>query len=205
MHRLTLKIIVLEQSEHTLRDKWGEAAKDGLMLALISVVIFTISAFVKNGFLGTLLWALKLVGSILLLRAIMHRYGAAHKGESTYSYGLMTGCCSAVVCAVFTFFLYRFIVPGAVTDIFNQLYETLNAMSAGISDIGMSQDMLLRLEDNYPQYACISMFMTCIFWALVLPAFLRGGSGAASVFTEEELNGSHGEQEPEENKENEEE
>lgn len=185
MHCLTLKIIVLEQSATTLKEKWSNAAKDGLMLALISVVIFTISAFVTNSILSMVLWALKFVGSILLLRAIMYKYGAAHKGESTYSYGFMTGCCSALVCAVYTFFLYRFIAPDSVTEIFNQLYETLGSMPASAGNI--QQDMFLQIEDNYPQYACISMFFTCLFWALILPAFLRGGTTCSSVFTEEEL------------------
>lgn len=184
MHCLTLKIIVLEQSATTLKEKWSNAAKDGLMLALISVVIFTISAFVTNSILSMVLWALKLVGSILLLRAIMYKYGIAHKGESTYSYGFMTGCCSALVCAVYTFFLYRFIAPDAVTEIFNQLYEALGSMPASAGDM---QDMFLKMEDNYPQYACISMFLTCIFWALILPAFLRGGTTQKDIFTDEEL------------------
>ena len=69
--------------------KWSLAARDGLILAAVTVVVSTLTFLTKNTFLGTLLWLVKLGGSIWLLSVIMKRYGKAHPEESTFSYGLI--------------------------------------------------------------------------------------------------------------------
>ena len=93
----------MEQNPTAGSSKWSLAAKDGLILAAVTVVISTLTFLTKNSFLNGLLWLVKLVGSIWLLRVIMQRYGKAHPDESTFSYGAIVCVLSAVVCAVWSF------------------------------------------------------------------------------------------------------
>ena len=51
----------------TTNSKWSLAARDGLILAAVTVVVSTLTFLTKNTFLSTLLWLVKLGGSIWLL------------------------------------------------------------------------------------------------------------------------------------------
>ena len=104
----------MENTPATGNSKWSLAAKDGLILAAVTVVISTLTFLTKNTILSSLLWLIKLGGSIWLLSVIMKRYGKAHPEESTFSYGLIVCVLSALVCAVWAFVEYQFLFPNAV-------------------------------------------------------------------------------------------
>ena len=69
---------------NTAPSKWSLAAKDGLILAAVTVVVSTLTFLTKNAFLSGLLWLVKLAGSIWLLSVILKRYGKDHPDESTF-------------------------------------------------------------------------------------------------------------------------
>ena len=165
--------------------KWSLAARDGLILAAVTVVVSTLTFLTKNTFLSTLLWLVKLGGSIWLLSVIMRRYGKAHPDESTFSYGLIVCILSAIVCAVWAFVEYQFLFPGAIAEAFEQMYAQLDQMGSMMPE-GVT-DMLLKMEDNYAQINCITTFFWCILLGLVFSAILSRGQRNKSVFTEEEM------------------
>ena len=150
--------------------KWSLAAKDGLILAAVTVVVSTLTFLTKNSFLNTLLWLVKLGGSIWLLSVIMRRYGKAHPDESTFSYGLIVCVLSAIVCAVWAFVEYQFL--------FDQMGSM---MPEGVTD------MMLKMEDNYAQINCITTFFWCTLLGLLFSAILARGGARKSVFTDEEM------------------
>ena len=166
--------------------KWSLAAKDGLILAAVTVVISTLTFLTKNSFLSTLLWLVKLGGSIWLLSVIMKRYGKAHPEESTFSYGLIVCVLSAVVCAVWAFVDYQFLFPDAVAEAFEQMYTQFEQMGSMLPD--EFTDVMLKMEDNYAQINCISTFIWCTLLGLLFSAILaRTTSGNRSVFSPEEM------------------
>ena len=165
--------------------KWSQAAKDGLILAAVTVVVSTLTFLTKNSFLGTLLWLVKLAGSIWVLSVIMKRYGKANPEASTFGYGVIVCVLSALVCAVWAFVEYQFLFPGAVAEAFEQAYTAFEQMGTGIPD-GMT-DVLLKMEDNYAQINCISTFFWCSLLGLVFSAILSRTGTHKSVFTEEEM------------------
>ena len=136
----------MEQTTSSGSAKWSLAAKDGLPLAAVTVVVSTLSFLTKNAFLSTLLWLVKLGGSIWLLSVIMRRYGKAHPEESTFSYGLIVCLLSALVCAVWSFIEYQYLFPGAVAEAFEQMYSGLEQMGSMIPE-GFT-DVMLKMEDN---------------------------------------------------------
>ena len=182
----SLKTLVLEQTLSPNSSKWSLAAKDGLILAAVTVVVSTLTFLTKNTFLSTLLWLVKLAGSIWLLSVIMKRYGKAHPNESTFSYGLIVCVLSALVCAVWAFVEYQFLFPDAVAEAFEEAYTQFEQMGAMIPDT--FTDVMLKMEDNYAQINCISTFIWCTLLGLLFSAILsRVGSGNRSVFTPEEM------------------
>jgi uncharacterized membrane protein len=167
--------------------KWSMAARDGLILAAVTVVVSTLTFLTKNTFLGMLLWLVKLVGSIWLLWVIMKRYGKAHPNESTFGYGVIVCVLSAIVCSVWAFVEYQFLFPNAVAEAFEQMYTGFEQMGSMLPDT--FTDVMLKMEDNYAQINCISSFFWCVLLGLVFSAILsRSTSGNRSVFTPEEMN-----------------
>lgn len=176
----------MDNTPATGNSKWSLAAKDGLILAAVTVVVSTLTFLTKNSILSSLLWLVKLGGSIWLLSVIMKRYGKAHPEESTFSYGLIVCVLSAVVCAVWAFIEYQFLFPGAVAEAFEQMYTQFEQMGSVFPD--EFTDVLLKMEDNYAQINCISTFIWCTLLGLLFSAILaRTTSGNRSVFTPEEM------------------
>ncbi len=162
------------------------AARDGLILAAVTVVVSTLTFLTKNSFLSTLLWLVKLVGSIWVLRVLMHRYGQDHPDESTFGYGVIVCVCSALVCAIWAFAEYQFLFPEAVAEAFDQMFQTFEQMGSSIPE--EFTDVMLRMQDNYAQINCISTFFWCTLLGLLFSAILsRVDAARKSVFTDEEM------------------
>jgi len=174
----------LGQTLSSSGSKFSLAARDGLILAAVTVVISTLTLLTKNSLLGSLLWLIKLCGSIWVLSVIMKRYGQNHPEESTFGYGFLVCVLSAVVCSVWTFVEYQFLFPGAVAEAFEQMYANLEQMGSMLPD-GFS-DTLLKMEDNYAQINCISTFFWCVLLGAVISAILSR-TGKKNVFTPEEM------------------
>ena len=175
----------MENAATNPNSKWSLAARDGLILAAVTVVVSTLTFLTKNGFLTSLLWLVKLVGSIWVLRVIMKRYGDTHPDEPTFGYGVIVCLFSAVVCAVWAFVEYQFLFPGAVADAFQQMYDVFEQMGSSMPD--EFTDMMLRMEDNYAQINCITTFFWCTVLGLVFSAILSRAERRKSVFTDEEM------------------
>ena len=160
------------------------AARDGLILAAVTVVISTLTFMTKSSFLSMLLWAVKLGGSIWLLSVIMKRYGSTHPDESTFGYGVIVCLLSAIVCAVWAFVEYQFLFPDAVAEAFEQTFSTFDQMGALPEEI---TDMLLKMQDNYAQINCISTFFWCTLLGLLFSAILSRTGRKRSIFSDEEM------------------
>ena len=113
--------------------------------------------------------------------------GGSVRGEHyVRSYGAIVCVLSAVVCAVWSFVEYQFLFPGAVAEAFEQMYTQLGQMGSMMPE--NFTDILLKMEDNYAQINCISTFVWCSIFGLLVSAILARSSAARkSVFTDEEM------------------
>lgn len=182
IERIRYLCTIMEQNNPD-SSKWSLAAKDGLILAAVTVVISTLTLLTRNAFLSSLLWLVKLVGSIWVLSVIMKRYGESHPDKPVFGYGALVCLLSALVCAVWAFVEYQFLFPGAVTEAFEMMYAQLGQMGTAVPDD--VTDLLLRMEDNYAQLNCISTFIWCALFGLIVSAILSRSS-RRRVFAEEE-------------------
>lgn len=172
--------------ENKYNSKWSSAAKDGLILALVTVVVITLQMLTKNSFLNMLLWTIKLVGSIWILNIFMRKFGAAKPGESTFSYGFMVCLCSSIVCAVYSLLLYGFIFPDTAAQTIEKAMETL--ASAGFPSSDETNDALSYVEDNFAQMQCISTFIWCTLFGLIVSAIMgRSTSSNKNIFEDDTI------------------
>ncbi len=175
----------MEQTASTGNSKWGLAARDGLILAAVTVVVSTLTFLTESTFLGMLLWAVKLGGSIWLLSVIMKRYGNTHPDESTFSYGVIVCLLSAIVCAVWAFIEYQFLFPDAVAEAFEQTFSTFDQLGSLPEEV---TDMLLKMQDNYAQISCITTFFWCTLLGILFSAIISNvQKRQRGVFTDEEM------------------
>ena len=176
----------MEQNVTSGSSKWSLAARDGLILAAVTVVVSTLTFLTKSTFLGGILWLVKLVGSIWVLRVILRRYGNDHPGESTFGYGVIVCVLSALVCAIWSFAQYQFLFPETVQEIFAELEQSFAQMGAMMPE--EFTDMMFRMQDNYAQINCITTFFWCSLLGVLFSAILsRTKRTSANPFTEEEM------------------
>ena len=107
---------------------WSEAAKYGLILASVSVVInLVLSLFQMPGFLSTLLKAVKLCASVYIVYYAMRRnadsWDYVRYGQS-FGYGMAVCTLSAIVCTLFVLLTYTVFIPGSLTEMLDQIFQT---------------------------------------------------------------------------------
>lgn len=171
----------MEQSLEQKSSKWGRAAKDGLLLSLICIFTLTIGNLSSNSLLSTLLFFVQLVGSIWLLRRFMYTYGADNPGESTFSYGVMVCLFSSFIIAVWSFAMYQFIFPDAITKAMDAFYEV---MGSNMTD--EMRDAMLMMEDRFPQAMSLSSFFKDFIEGIILSAILAASTTRRDIFSDSE-------------------
>ena len=144
---------------------WSEAAKYGLILASVSVVINLVTSLLElPGFLNTLLSALKFCGSVYIVYYAMKRNAEAWDYVSygqSFGYGMAVCTLSAVVCTLFVLLTYTVFIPGSLTELLDQIFQTYETMGvAGMLDY----DTLAR---SMPAILAISQFIGCVICGLI--------------------------------------
>lgn len=172
--------------EKTASSKWASAAKEGLVLAAVTVVCTLLSTIIKTNWLNSVIWLVKLVGSIWILKIVMYKYGQANKNESTFAYGMMVCLCSSVICAMWSFILYAYLFPSKIKEAFDQVYSAFAEQAASMPD-GF-EDALLKVEDNFAQLSCIGTLIWCILLGLIICSILKGRTSAGKNIFDQETN-----------------
>ena len=166
--------------------KWSVAAKEGALLALVTVILTTVTTCLsENTLVNALIWLVKLAGTIWLLRFFMKKWGEAHEGESTYGFGFATSLCSAVIIAAYTFVMYKYLVPEQIVEVLEKA-ESILASTPGVTQDII--DQFIALEDDYAQIQSIFRLVWCTVFGSIISAILKNGtSKGTSVFTEAEM------------------
>ena len=149
---------------------WSEAAKYGLILASVSVVInLVLSLFQMPGFLSTLLKAVKLCASVYIVYYAMRRnadsWDYVRYGQS-FGYGMAVCTLSAIVCTLFVLLTYTVFIPGSLTEMLDQIFQTYESM--GIAGM-MDYDALAR---SMPVILVVSQLIGCIICGLIVCAIV---------------------------------
>ena len=149
---------------------WSEAAKFGLILASVSVVInFITSIFQLPAAVNVLLSVVKLCASVYIVYYAMRRNADSWDYISygrSFGYGMAVCTLSAVVCTLFVLLTYTVFIPGAMTELLDRIFQTYESM--GIAD-AFDYDLLAR---SMPAIMAISQFLGCVICGLIVSAIL---------------------------------
>ncbi len=147
---------------------WSSAAKYGLLLSSISVVVNILSAFLVEwqapGFIGTVISIAAIVGNFYLLFYIMRRNTETEENTSTgsaFAYGMAVCMFSTIVCCLFTLLTYTVFLPEYLETTLNALFEQFEAM--GAADMIDYDEML----SSMPLYMVIGEAFNCLVVGLI--------------------------------------
>ena len=151
---------------------WTDAAKYGLILSSVSVVINLVtSLFQLPGFLNILLNAVKLCASVYIVYYAMKRnaesWDSVSYGQSL-GYGMAVCTLSAVVCTLFVLLTYTVFLPSALTELLDQMFATYESM--GLAG-AMDYDLIAR---SMPAILAVSQFIGCVICGLIVSAIVAG-------------------------------
>jgi hypothetical protein len=169
-------------SKSTTITHWSEAARDGLFLALVTVVLISFNALFENAALKFLFWLVKFVGSIWLLYFFMKKFLKAEPQSPVFRQGVRICLFSSLICAVYTFFMYTFLFPEMVTEMFEAFYSAPEFASLP----GNVTDMMLKLEDNFARYSCIATFFWNFILGLIISAIIARSITPKTIFTDDD-------------------
>ena len=156
-------------SRHTeaYASPWASAARDGLFLALVTIVIQCLSIFIPEmpGFLSLILWLVKTGGSIYLLVRFVKAFKTVQTDASAFSYGFRVCLFSSLIIAAFTFVQMQYIQPEVVSTAFEQAIAQMGSQLDS-----ESIDQLHRISDNPGRIMSIVTFI----WDMLLGLLASG-------------------------------
>lgn len=160
-----------------VRILWSKAGISGAALGIVSGIFIFIGQATGNigspavaTALSLVLWAIKFIGCIWLMRFFMKKlceeYGNATNAD-TFKFGMMTALLSALIYSAINLANILFVSP----DFFAaQMQEAIRSYSSMLDSNSMA--MLEKMEDAYPQIAFFSNLIYCFLYGTVLSAIL---------------------------------
>ncbi|MBQ7222465.1 MAG: DUF4199 domain-containing protein [Bacteroidales bacterium] len=143
----------------------SQAAFDGLKLALISLVTMSVSSLSIPNFLSIVVWLIQTVCSIWFLANLMKKY-KENGNQSNFGYGFMVCLFSSIITAVYAFASYQWIFPGLQA----QAMEAFDSMMPMMDSL--QTDVMAKLQDNFAQYYCISVFFKNVMIGLIASSII---------------------------------
>lgn len=157
-------------------NKWSQAALNGLLLALITVVCNTISYLLPSvKIVDMLMFLIRTVASIWVLVRFMKTY-AASSGESAFSYGLMIVLFSSLVCAFYDAAAVAWLFPGLMDTVNDAMNQSLGMLPAE------AQSMAGKMMDNYPTIAFFSKLIGNFIIGLIVAAIANSSTKSSNIF-----------------------
>ena len=157
---------------------WNTAGKAGLFLGLVSTAFLFISqgigqieipAFL-NSILGFVLWAVKFVGCIWIMRFFMKKFSSENSSATnsdTFKLGMAMAILSALVYSAFAFANVAFISP----ELFESQMDSVMQQMAPMMDSN-TQSLMETYMENLPQITFISNLIYCFLYGMILSFIL---------------------------------
>lgn len=140
--------------------KWSSAAKNGLILASITIGVSLISSLLHSSsfIVVALLWIVKTSGSIWLLHRIMKEYSALKEsityGES-FKYGFAVTLFSSLVISAYLFLSLTVIFPSEMEKLTEVMQMVMQMVMANGNYTAEEESAMERLMGILPQYSVI--------------------------------------------------
>ena len=148
-------------------DFWNSAAINGLLLALVSIIVMLLQT-VLPGY-GWVLTLLKLAATIGALLYFMKQYSREQEYftyGNGFSYGFATSFCSAIAMAVYVFVHHTYLFP-----------ETMQLQTEAAMQIAQNYGNtggvdLEKFVGKTPVYMPFYSLFYALIWGLIIPSIL---------------------------------
>ncbi len=151
---------------------WGDAARNGLVLGLVTVAFTVLNSLLGNaggamgGVLRFIWWAVKIVGCIMLFRWFLVRFAKKNPDaeyDDTKALGLATALTSALICAAYGLADVLYIHPEAMEQAMEAAMQSYSSM------LGSAEmDMLSNMTSSMPVIGFFTTIVYCFLFGLVL-------------------------------------
>ncbi|MFA6676283.1 MAG: DUF4199 domain-containing protein [Bacteroidales bacterium] len=153
------------------KTKWHLAAKYGLKLALVTIVIGIVQAYLNKPIIGSLLSIVKLILTISLLRNFMQKFTDLQPNRpisygQSFRFGFLVSFFSSIVCVAFFVLEYTVFFPHLIDAPLEQ-YATM--MKQYGTTIPLDYDQLRGL---LPSIIMIGQTFNCLIWGLILSSII---------------------------------
>ena len=156
------------------KNMWNTAGKAGLFLGLVSTAFLFISQGIGqieipallNSILGFVLWAVKFVGCIWIMRFFMKKFvseNSSATNSDTFKLGMAMALLSALVYSAFSFANVAFLYP----DLFTEQMDTVMQQMAPMLDSNTAAEMD-RTMQNLPQITFFSNLIYCFLFGTIV-------------------------------------
>ena len=152
---------------------WGDAARNGLVLGLVTVAFTLLNSLLANaagGAIGGVLrffwWLVKFAGCIFLFRWFLVRFAKknpAAEYDDTKALGLATALTSALICAAYGLADVLYIHPDAMEEAMDAAMQSYSSM-LGAAEM----DMLSNMTGSMPTIGFFTTLIYCFLFGLVL-------------------------------------
>lgn len=180
----------------TKQQAWNRAAKDGAVLASITIGASVISIVIDKITAGStstitaalmmaasmLLWVAKTGGSYLLLKRQLAAFGnAAGNPGKLFGYGVKVTLFSSILCSAFVAVNLLYISA----DTMSAAWDTVMKMYSGQMDSN-SIEMLESIKEYMPVYSTVGQFIWMYLIGIIFSAIISSSGRRNMPFTPEQ-------------------
>lgn len=164
-------------------NKWSIAAQNALILALVTILATLLQAVFPQmpGFIGILIWIVKLGLSIYLVYYFIKDY-SKHFETFTFKQGFNFGAIlcllSSVICAAYLFLHMGFLFPEATTsqmEMFAQTMESSNPEGA---------EAIFGVMEHLPKLAFVFSLIYYTIFGLIVSAIVANYTKKGDMFAQ---------------------
>ena len=169
--------------------KWSSAAKNGLILASITIGVSLISSLLHSSsfIVGALLWIVKTGGSIWLLHRIMKEYSALKEsityGES-FKYGFAVTLFSSLVISAYLFLSLTVIFPSEMEKVTEAMQMVMANGNYTAEEESAMESAMERHMGILPQYYVIVTFIKLSILGAIASAVIASFTKRTNPFEE---------------------
>lgn len=146
------------------KNKWSNAALNGLILGAVTIVYSLIVTLIKpNGFVSILLWIIKFAATNYLLYYFIKEYTKSYnyiKYGECFSFGVLTSAFSSVICACFSFLSMTFLFPEQTELMVEQFQSALLTQS----DVTEEQEAVF--DKILPRLPELILFFSLVYYTV---------------------------------------
>lgn len=186
-----LKLIKMNM-DLTKQQVWNSAAKDGAVLASITIgaglinlltgKIFQDGAVVVTMVISMAVWAARLIGSYTVLRNRIRRFGQkSAQPERSFGYGVKVTLLSSILCAAFVAIDLLYLSSGTLSSTWDQMMQLY-----GSKMDSNSMKMLESMKEYLPLYSTISQFVWMFLIGIIFSATISSAEKKAALFRKTE-------------------